>query len=137
MKLAEAWKILSSFFSRGNLYFQLHETNLNRKSVSEKWLESYWSTIQRYILLSVSMFAIHWMHRFLFLNKDSMWHGLPGRYISSSWKLHVMMKWARRTLKADVDFPQLVNSWQTDFIILWMLNTIIKIEFGKVQGLKT
>ena len=40
MKLAEAWKILSSVFSTGNLYFQLHETNLNHKSVSEKWLES-------------------------------------------------------------------------------------------------
>ena len=51
MKLAEALKILSSVFQTGNIYFQLHETNLNQKSVSEneKWLESYWSTMQRYI----------------------------------------------------------------------------------------
>ena len=51
MKLAEALKILSSVFPTGNIYFQLHETNLNQKSVSEneRWLESYLSTMQRYI----------------------------------------------------------------------------------------
>ena len=35
MKLAEAWKMLSIVFPIGNLNFQMHDTNLNHKSVSE------------------------------------------------------------------------------------------------------
>ena len=40
MKLVEALKLLSSLFTTGNLYFQLHENNLNRESVSfyGQWL---------------------------------------------------------------------------------------------------
>ena len=34
MKLVEAWKVLSSFFSTGNQYLQLQERTLNHKSVS-------------------------------------------------------------------------------------------------------
>ena len=40
MKLVEALKLLSSLFTTGNLYFQLHDNYLNRESVSfyGQWL---------------------------------------------------------------------------------------------------
>lgn len=40
MKFGEAWNILSSLFSAGNLHFQLNKNNFNQTSVSEQLLNN-------------------------------------------------------------------------------------------------
>ena len=86
MKLAEAWKMLSIVFPIRNLNFQLHDTDLNHKSVSEFY--SHMKVPYNIFLLKCIDVCDLLNARLPIFEQRFM----SGRYISSSWKLHVMMK---------------------------------------------